>query len=147
MFGTFVTYTCNNPGTVNSYCSNSNVSQLKQTCVQNQTCSNGQCISTCQPSTYTFTNAWDIRTFVNNYYGTKIVQDTDPGSAALSFDSNTELKICQLKGYTSVVSATSDNYYSCFDNGIVYWNGNSFVTENACKDNNYIWQLVCGKSC
>jgi uncharacterized repeat protein (TIGR01451 family) len=41
VFQNYKTYTCNNPGTVNSYCSNSTQSQLQQTC--NQGCSNGSC--------------------------------------------------------------------------------------------------------
>ncbi len=43
IFQNYMTYTCNGAGTVNSYCSSSSASQLKQTCSGNQTCNNGVC--------------------------------------------------------------------------------------------------------
>ncbi|MSU60394.1 MAG: hypothetical protein EXS52_00560 [Candidatus Staskawiczbacteria bacterium] len=39
----YKTYTCNNPGTTSSYCSNNTVSQLKQMCAASQACSTGGC--------------------------------------------------------------------------------------------------------
>ncbi|MSU60393.1 MAG: hypothetical protein EXS52_00555 [Candidatus Staskawiczbacteria bacterium] len=39
----YKTYTCNNPGTTSSYCSNNTVSQLKQMCAAAQGCNNGGC--------------------------------------------------------------------------------------------------------
>ena len=45
VFQNYITYTCNNPGTISSSCSNSTAAQLKQTCSSGQTCSNGQCNS------------------------------------------------------------------------------------------------------
>ncbi|VVB77927.1 Putative metal-binding motif protein [uncultured archaeon] len=39
----FISFTCNNPGQLNSYCSNSTAPQFKQTCAANQICSNGVC--------------------------------------------------------------------------------------------------------
>ena len=41
----FTTYTCQNPGTPNSRCDTNTQSQLKTTCGQNQTCSNGSCVT------------------------------------------------------------------------------------------------------
>src|SRR3989344_885931 len=43
VYQNFTTYTCNNPGTQNSFCSNSTAAQLQQTCSNTQTCSNGSC--------------------------------------------------------------------------------------------------------
>lgn len=43
VYRNYVTYTCQNPGTSSSYCTNSTNSQLVQTCFANQTCSSGQC--------------------------------------------------------------------------------------------------------
>lgn len=40
----FKTYTCSNPGTANSACSDSTALQLKQTCSSNQICQSGQCV-------------------------------------------------------------------------------------------------------
>lgn len=42
VFQKFVTYTCNNPGTIQSYCSNSISDKLKNHC-DSGACSNGQC--------------------------------------------------------------------------------------------------------
>src|SRR3989344_685065 len=46
----YITYTCNNAGTTNSFCSNSTSSQLQSNCSSSQTCSNGICnaIAQCQ---------------------------------------------------------------------------------------------------
>jgi hypothetical protein len=43
VFDKYKTYTCNNAGTAQSSCSNSNSEVLKQTCTQNQVCSGGVC--------------------------------------------------------------------------------------------------------
>ena len=49
VYQNYKTYTCNNPGTSSSSCSNTSTSQLKQTCANG--CSNGACIvSTCVDS-------------------------------------------------------------------------------------------------
>ena len=45
VFQNFITYTCHNAGTIQSYCSNSTSGQLQQTCLQNQICSNGICVN------------------------------------------------------------------------------------------------------
>jgi len=45
VFQNYLTYTCNNPGTSGSSCSNSSVATLKQTCLSNQTCSSGSCVN------------------------------------------------------------------------------------------------------
>ncbi len=45
----YITYTCNNPGTVNSTCTNSTVASC-QACVSGQTCSNGICVPTPTPT-------------------------------------------------------------------------------------------------
>lgn len=43
VYQNYRTYLCNNPGTANSTCSNSDAAQLKQTCSSSQACSNGSC--------------------------------------------------------------------------------------------------------
>jgi len=45
VYRNYKTYTCNNPGTINSSCSNSTTAKLQQTCTTNQTCSNGACVN------------------------------------------------------------------------------------------------------
>lgn len=43
VYKNYKTYTCNNPGTANAYCSNSTTAQLQTTCTSGQVCSNGTC--------------------------------------------------------------------------------------------------------
>ena len=50
VYQNYKTYTCNNPGTATSSCSNSTVAQLKTTCSGNQICTNGSCGNTCTPN-------------------------------------------------------------------------------------------------
>jgi len=45
VYQNYTTYTCNNPGTPQSYCSNSTQQQLSQMCAYNQTCSQNACIT------------------------------------------------------------------------------------------------------
>ena len=45
VYRNYRTFTCNNPGTANSYCSTNTTAQLQTTCTSNQTCSNGACIN------------------------------------------------------------------------------------------------------
>lgn len=46
VYKNYLTYTCNNPGANNSYCSNSTSPQLQQICSANQICSFGICSNT-----------------------------------------------------------------------------------------------------
>ncbi len=50
VYRNYKTYTCNNPGTSSSYCSNATSAQLQTTCSANQTCNNGTCIGSCTPN-------------------------------------------------------------------------------------------------
>ncbi|MCX8159099.1 MAG: hypothetical protein N3D20_02305, partial [Candidatus Pacearchaeota archaeon] len=43
----FRSFTCNNPGTINSSCSFNDINQTQQICSANQQCSGGNCITTC----------------------------------------------------------------------------------------------------
>ncbi|MDO8530343.1 MAG: hypothetical protein Q7S10_02995 [bacterium] len=45
IYRNFQTWTCNNPGTANSFCSSSTAGQLQSACANNQTCSGGTCIT------------------------------------------------------------------------------------------------------
>jgi len=47
VYQNYKTYTCNNPGTASSSCSNTTSAQLQTTCTSNQTCSSGSCVNTC----------------------------------------------------------------------------------------------------
>src|SRR3989344_5511602 len=97
---------------------------------------------------FTFNTAWEIRDFVNSLSGlTRIPDDSAPQSAAARFDDTTANKICELKGYTSVVSMTPDFYRSCSDNQIAYWDNsrNDFTLIPSCQHNSFIWTLTCAR--
>lgn len=52
VYQNYVTYTCNNAGSANSFCSNSTSAQLKNNCSGNQACSNGSCGQNCSSNSY-----------------------------------------------------------------------------------------------
>ncbi len=97
-----------------------------------------------QTSTITSGNPFGpLRNLVNNSG-----QGFIPSTAALHYDAQTALKLCQLAGYNHVVSydCTAPAYgsrcgYASFgDNQMYAWNGNSFSSIN---DNKWIATLVC----
>ena len=45
VYQNYITYTCNNPGTASSSCTNATAPQLQNTCTANQTCANGSCVN------------------------------------------------------------------------------------------------------
>lgn len=95
---------------------------------------------------YTFTTAWEIRSFINSL--NQFTNIPVNPSAALRNDSTTASKICALKGYTTVISRAQSYYTSPGDNGIAYWDtqkGN-FVLISARLDNHYISNLTCERT-
>ena len=71
VYKNYITYTCNNPGTTSSYCSNSTSAQLQQTCSGNQTCSNGSCSATTTCTTHSYKSCSDNAVYWYNSCGTK----------------------------------------------------------------------------
>jgi len=47
VYQNYITYTCNNPGTASSSCTNSTTPQLQTTCSGTQICTNGSCTNNC----------------------------------------------------------------------------------------------------
>jgi uncharacterized repeat protein (TIGR01451 family) len=45
VYKNFKTFTCQNPGTASSYCTNSTAPQLQNNCTANQTCNGGSCVN------------------------------------------------------------------------------------------------------
>jgi len=73
------------------------------------------------------------------------------GSAAVKQDQATADAICELLGYQNAVMTCESPafggrcwYSSCYDNNLGSWNGNDFITENACHaGNRWIGTLTC----
>ncbi|MCX6722052.1 MAG: hypothetical protein NTY04_02595, partial [Candidatus Staskawiczbacteria bacterium] len=61
VYQNYITYTCNNPGTASSTCTNATNAQLQTTCTGNQTCTNGSCTNSC-------TSNYQQRCSGNNLY-------------------------------------------------------------------------------
>ncbi len=97
--------------------------------------------------TFKFNTAWEIRTFVNNYSEYEVASTIWPNEGALNYDDVTANKVCELKGYENALNSTFGHWFSCYDNDVVYWDGNGFVTINACQHNLWINTLVCERSC
>jgi fimbrial isopeptide formation D2 family protein len=90
----YITYVCNNAGTVNSSCSNSTVAKLKTTCTASQTCGNGSCVNkniACSASADCGTNALTGNPFCqnNNVYRNQITYFCNEPGKTTSFCSNT----------------------------------------------------------
>ncbi|MBI2054280.1 MAG: isopeptide-forming domain-containing fimbrial protein [Candidatus Staskawiczbacteria bacterium] len=101
VYQNYKTYTCNNPGTANSTCSDSTAPKLKQTCGNNQTCSNGICVDiniACNSNSDCGTNGFTGNPYCqdgNVYQNFKTYTCRNPGMAnsACSDSSAPQLKI------------------------------------------------------
>ncbi|MDP2925465.1 MAG: putative metal-binding motif-containing protein, partial [Nanoarchaeota archaeon] len=145
-------FTCNNPGSVDSSCSDSTIDKLIETCAENKICKNAVCVNKeicndgidndgdglidglieLNPNNGE-TKSWlkdplGIRDFVNNkasLFGYSSYPDS-----ALRLDSITANKFCNIEGYSVAISydcvSNFDNgrcgWHSCQDNGITFWN-------------------------
>jgi len=105
---------------------------------------------TCTGS-YVFSIGWRIRSFVNGYYGRKVIPDGGAGSGYVKANGNdgvvSRQKVCELKGFERVVSYGTKTYSSCSDNTHAYWrpSRNKWRVQGACAaGNRYVNRLVCG---
>ena len=111
VYKNYITHTCNNPGTTQSYCSNSSLSQLTQTCSGNQTCSSGAChniVIACNQNSDCGTNGFTGNPFCqlgNVYQNYKTYTCLNPGTANASCTNSTQ---AQLKN-TCTANQTCSN--------------------------------------
>jgi len=93
VYQNYKTYTCNNPGTASSYCTNSTSAQLKATCNGNQTCSNGNCLQniTCSSNSDCGKNSLTGNPFCeyNNVYTNQLTYYCNNPGTSQSFCSST----------------------------------------------------------
>lgn len=97
---------------------------------------------------FTFSDAWQIRSFVNSFSEYIDIPESGNNAGALRADDATALKICNLKGYATAENYTNGSYNTCGDNSIAYWDPtiNDFKLVNACQFNSYISTLTCFNS-
>ncbi len=93
VYQNYITYTCNNPGTASSSCSNSTAAQKKNDCTANQTCSNGACVNqtiTCTSNTDCGANAYTGSPFCqgNSVYQNYITYTCNNAGTSTSYCSN-----------------------------------------------------------
>jgi hypothetical protein len=169
VYQNYKTFTCNNPGTANSSCSNSTAAKLKNTCTGNQECSNGQCINqtiACSTNSQCGTNAYTGSPYCqgnNVYQNYKTYTCNNPGTANSYCSNNTAGKLkdtCtgnQTCANGSCVNQTINcctnaqcgtNAYTgspyCQGNN-VYQNYKTFTCHNPGTANSYCSENTAGK--
>ncbi|MHB8871906.1 MAG: hypothetical protein ACYC5G_05630, partial [Candidatus Doudnabacteria bacterium] len=138
VYQNYRTYTCNNPGTANSVCSDSTAPQLKTNCALGQTCANGSCTNVtiaCSNNTACGTNGYIGSPFCqsgNVYQNYKTYTCNNPGTANSSCSESTS---AQLKN-----TCTSDETCS---NGFCVNNVIACVTNSQCGTNAYTGDSYC----
>jgi len=99
VYKTYRTYTCNNPGTASSVCSNSTSNKLITNCTSNQTCSGGACVNqtiACSSSSDCGTSGYIGDAFCSGgdvYKTYKTYTCSNPGTSASACSSSTQDKL------------------------------------------------------
>jgi hypothetical protein len=119
----YITYTCNNPGTTSSSCSNSTAPQLKTTCTSGQICSSGSCVT----SPIACTTAGDCGT--DNYSGSPFCQSGNVYQDYLSYTCNNPGTIS-----SSCSNSTAPQLKTTCPSGQVCDNGSCVFQTIACVD-------------
>jgi len=149
----YKTYTCNNPGTPQSTCSNSTAAQLKTTCSANQTCSNGSCSNqniTCSSNSDCGTNAYTGATYCqgNSVYQNYITYTCNSPGTSSSYCSNSTAsqskndcssnQTCSNGSCNN--SCTNHSYQQCSGNYLYWYDScgtqqDSQYCQNGCQNN------------
>ena len=138
IYQNYTTYTCNNPGTANSNCTNSTAVQLINNCTANQTCSLGNCLNvTCSTNSQCGANSFIGDSYCQGnsvYRNYKTYTCNNPGAANSSCTNQTTPllqnnctanQICQKAQCLNIACSTNAN---CGTNGYIgdpYCQGNS----------------------
>jgi uncharacterized repeat protein (TIGR01451 family) len=152
VYQNYKTYTCSNPGTGNSSCSNQTSAQIKSYCTEGQTCEAGQCkniVITCSSNSQCGTSGWVGNPTCQNgdvYQDYKTYTCSNPGTGNSSCSNTTEFKkksdctgnqTCNNGSCVNIVCNTNtdcgDNAYvdspSCY-NGNVWQNYKTWTCSN-----------------
>ncbi|OGZ62597.1 MAG: hypothetical protein A2812_03025 [Candidatus Staskawiczbacteria bacterium RIFCSPHIGHO2_01_FULL_36_16] len=138
VYKNYIINTCNNPGTTQSYCSNSSLPQLTRTCTQNQTCSSGSChdiVIACGTNSDCGTNGYAGSPFCqsgNVYQNYKTYTCNNPGTADASCTNSTQ---AQLKNTCTQNQTCSSG--SCINVNI------ACNTNSDCGSNGLTGSLFC----
>ena len=131
VYQNYITYTCNNPGTALSSCSNSTTAQLQTTCTGSQTCANGSCTAvTCATNTACGTSGLTGSPFCqsgNVYQNYTTYTCNNPGTASSSCSNSTTAQLqttctgTQTCTNGSCTTSCTQNYQQRCVGSNIYW--------------------------
>ena len=146
VFQNFYTFTCNNPGKIGAYCSNSTSPQLLQTCSSGQTCNNGSCVSvTCSQNSDCGQSGFIDGLFCQNgnvYQNFKTYNCNNAGTSTSSCSSSIQAQLKQTCSSNQVCSngmCTNVNI-ACYQNSDCGTNG--FIGSPFCSGTSVFQNFV-----
>ena len=170
VYNDYKTWTCNNPGTVSSKCTSTNINKQKQDCQFG--CSNRACITiACSANSDCGTNSWIGTDSCSNgdvWNTQRTWTCTNPGTstAACVKNENLTIKTDCVNGCTNGACTVCNSHagYKCNDNDVYYYNScnaiedkkqecgeSGYVGENYCSNGNvykdYVAKACAGNSC
>jgi len=128
----YKTYTCNNAGSSNSYCSNSTSNKLITDCGTNQTCSNGSCDSSCTDYSYQQCSGNYLYWYDSCGNRDQLIQFCSNGCSNNSCNNENNLSV-------QTYSATNTNNSQATLNGYVYGVNNNYNNSYNYNYNNYAY--------
>ncbi len=152
----YITYTCKNAGSSNSYCSNSTTSRMKTNCTANQTCSNGSCVdqniecstnSDCGVSGYTGSPYCNGGNVYQNY---TTYTCNNAGSSSSYCSNNSSARLKTNCGNQTCTNGQCTNNNNCNGNTYQQCSGNYLYTYDSCGNqlnNQYCPNGCSGNSC
>ena len=142
VYQNYITYTCNNPGTSSSNCTNSTVAQFKNACASNQACSNGNCSNVaCSSASDCGTSGYVGGAFCQNnnvYKNYKTYTCNNPGTPSSNCANSTAAQLINTCSSGQVCSAgqcanvVCSNSSSCGTSGFT---GSPFCQGNSVYQN------------
>ncbi|MCX6724406.1 MAG: hypothetical protein NT155_04570 [Candidatus Staskawiczbacteria bacterium] len=154
VYQNYVTYTCNNPGTASSSCSNSTTTQLQTTCSGSQTCSNGSCTAVaCSSSSQCGTSGLTGSLFCQGnavYQNYTTYTCNNPGTASSSCTNSTTAQMqtacpgSQTCQNAQCITSCTSNYQQRCSGNAVYWYDSCGTQQNLIQ---YCQNGCSGNSC
>ena len=148
VYQNYKTYTCNNPGTPSSSCTNSTTAQLKTTCSGNQTCSNGNCVAVaCSTNSQCGTNGNVGNPFCqsgNVYQNYKTYTCNNPGTSSSSCTNSTTAQLKTTCTGSQTCSSGSCADVACSTNSQC---GTNRLTGNPFCQGNNVYQNYISYTC
>ena|SRR3989344_722759 len=160
IYQNYRTYTCNNPGTANAFCTSSSVPKFQITCGQNQQCTYGKCTEALQQPSLPNNNPAPTtpQSSCTSYVSKKCVgnsvywQDSCGNQGSLYQNCTTTNKVCSAakcvdKQAQNPPPAYIKNYRTMCHNNSVYWFNSLGTPEDIyenCSDDNQCTIDSCG---